>query len=225
MQKGNIAAMPILSGSMYDEGQLFVYELFTKPLTEAEYKLIIEGVFGAKPSLRILKMYPYNIVPNNVDGRTALNILATDLLFYCPLRNVTRGYSAELGTANAPTHVYRFKHVLSFDCWGPNYTFCVGAVCHASELPFVFNVFSDGSSVFYEPTEDELTLAEDISNAWANFVTSGNPNIGRPIPHQYPQYIPSDDSLLVLDEPGGGETEAHVRASYCNMWDELGYFY
>jgi len=226
MQTGKMAAMPVLSGSMYDEGQLFVYELFPKPLTEPQYKGVVEGVFGSKPSRQILKMYPFNIVPNNTDGRNALNVLSTDLLFYCPLRNITRGYSIKLGTSSVPTHVYRFKHVISFDCWGANYTFCVGTVCHGSELPFVFNVFSAGTSVSYEPTKDELTLSEDLSNAWANFIVSGDPNTGLPIPLKYPQYFPIEDSLVVLDEPGGGETQSHVRDTFCDMWDdELGYFY
>lgn len=33
---------------------------------------------------------------------------------------------------------YYFDHPLSFDAWGPNYTFCLGHVCHGAELPFVF---------------------------------------------------------------------------------------
>ena len=63
-----------------------------------------------------------------------------DLLFYCPLRNVTRGHQQSLGLRAMPTHVYSFKHFISFDCWGPDYQFCVGWVCHGSKLPFVFNV-------------------------------------------------------------------------------------
>ena len=37
-------------------------------------------------------MYPFDIVPGSEDGREALNVLATDLMFYCPLRNVTKSY-------------------------------------------------------------------------------------------------------------------------------------
>mmetsp|Transcript_33152 Transcript_33152/g.47959 ORF Transcript_33152/g.47959 Transcript_33152/m.47959 type:complete len:537 (+) Transcript_33152:31-1641(+) len=223
MEKGEMTAMPILSGTMYDEGQLFVYELFPKALSESEYKVIVEGVFGVKPSVRILKMYPFNIVANNTDGRNALNVLATDLLFYCPLRNITRGYSSVLGTSKAPTYTYRFKHKISFDCWGPDYTFCVGSVCHGSELPFVFNVFSSGD-ISYDPSSDEITLSTDLSNAWTNFITSGNPNTGLSIPSKYPQYFTTADVVAILDEPDF-DTQTHVRDSFCDMWDQLGYFY
>ena len=63
------------------------------------------------------------------------------------------------GIDTNPTYVYRFAHIMSFDCWGENYTFCVGSCCHGSDLPFVFNVFSDGVSVDYDPTTQvELDL-------------------------------------------------------------------
>jgi len=223
LARGDFPSMPVMSGSMYDEGQLFVYELFTKPLSNAEYKVIIGGVFG-KHSKEILDMYPMSVVANSTDARQALNILATDLLFYCPIRNITRGYQATLGVSEVPTYVYRFEHVMSFDCWGPDYQFCVGWACHGSELPFVFNVFTDGVSVSYEPSADELVLTTDMGNAWANFITSGNPNTGLAIPRAYPQYITDTDMLIVLEEPNS-ETVDHVREQQCAMWDKLGYFY
>lgn len=167
---------------MYDEGQLFVYELFTKPLSKVVYKATVEGIFGISNGKKILEKYPYDVVPDSEDGREALNVLATDLLFFCPLRNITTGYQQVNGKQANPTYIYRFKHVLSFDCWGANYTFCVGYVCHGSELPFVFNVFTDGVSVDYEPTSKEVQLTTDLSTAWSNFISSGNPNIGTPIP-------------------------------------------
>jgi len=238
---------PMLSGSLYDEGQLFVYELFPKPLNELEYKGIIDGVFGIKKSRTILHKYPFTLLPNNTDGRNILNILATDLLFYCPLRNITQGYlhafdgqtngqrgvqsnqrsvqSSVQSSAIMPTYIYRFKHVVSFDCWGENYTFCVGSCCHGSELPFVFNVFTDGVTVSYEPNTDEQALTVDLSHAWTNFITSGDPNKGRyHLSKVYPQYTSEKDVLVVLDEPDS-DVQSHVRTTYCDLWDQLGYFY
>ncbi len=224
LARGEMQTMPILSGSLYDEGQLFVYELFPKPLSSGEYKAIIEAVFGLRASRDILAYYPLSVVPDSTDGRQALNILATDLLFYCPLRNITRGYQAALGAKAVPTYVYRFEHVMSFDCWGPDYQFCVGWSCHGSELPFVFNVFTDGVSVSYEPNAAEVQLTTDLVNAWTNFLTSGNPNTGLPVPKPYPEYLTDSDLLVVLEEPNG-QVQDHVRDSYCNLWDKLGYFY
>lgn len=229
IRDGQFDPIPILGGTMTDEGQLFVFELFPKALNEAAYKVIIEGVFGTSATRRILEKYPFEIYPGNEDGRNTLNVLATDLLFYCPLRNVSQGYLAAAqaqrkSVEDMQTFVYRFKHVISFDCWGENYTFCVGEVCHGSELPFVFNVFNDGVSVFYDPTAQELALSADLVAAWSNFINSGSPNVGQAIPLAYPVYNPTEDSMIVLEEPGS-YVESHFRSAYCDMWDSLGYFY
>jgi acetylcholinesterase/cholinesterase len=221
---------PLLAGSLYDEGQLFVYELFTKPVTKTAYSVIIDGTFGIKKGEEISKMYPFDLVNpgNETDARHTLNMLATDLLFYCPLRNMTRGAlnAFAANSAKSPdVFIYRFKHVESFDCWGPDYSFCVGSCCHGSELPYVFNVFTDGKSVSYTPTADEVTLTSDISHAWTNFFHSGSPNLGKAsIPMNYPKYEAALDNLLVLDEPGF-EVQRHVREKYCDLWDRLGYYY
>ena len=97
----------------------------------------------------------------------------------------------------------------------------MGSVCHGSELPFVFNVFTDGESVAYDPTADERALAQDLGSAWANFVTSGDPNEGLSVPAVFPPYDAVGDALLVLEEPGM-EKQSTVRDVYCNMWDALG---
>lgn len=223
-------AVPMLAGSLYDEGQLFVYELFTKPVTKSAYSVIIDGTFGVKKGEQIMRMYPFDLVNpgNETDARHTLNMLATDLLFYCPLRNMSRGalnaFAAKKETA-PDLFIYRFKHIESFDCWGPDYSFCVGSCCHGSELPFVFNVFTDGKTVSYPPTADEQLLTSDISHAWTNFFHSGSPNLGKlSIPMNYPKYDPLLDNLLVLDEPGY-EVQRHVREKYCDLWDKLGYYY
>lgn len=224
MMNGDIKQLPMLQGSVRDEGQLFVYELFTSPLSEAAYKAVVTGVFGPKNYPEIIRKYPFDIVPGSTDGREALNVLGTDLLFYCPLRNVTRGYQAKLGVQAIPTYIYKFDHVISFDCWGPEYTFCVGWVCHGSELPFVFNVFTDGVSVFYEPTADEVQLTTDLSNIWTNFITNGNPNINLDIPVPFHNYVQTSDEIYKMEEPGT-EVLHHQRTTFCDMWDRLGYFY
>jgi len=221
---GRMQTMNILSGTVLDEGQLFVYELFTKPLNKVAYEGIILGVFGRSIYKKLITLYPYDMVPGADDGRATLNVLGTDLLFYCPLRNATRGYQRTLGSATVPTYTYRFDHVMSFDCWGPDYWFCVGYVCHGSELPFEFNVFTDGVTVDYDPNADEVQLTTDLTHLWTNFITSGNPNTGLGIPDVFPLYNEKTDGILVLEEPNVG-VKYHQREVFCNFWDEVGYFY
>jgi len=223
LMNGEFDNMPMLSGSVKDEGQLFVYELFPSPLSKAAYEGIIGLVFGLKYTPEILKAYPFEYLENNTDGRNVFNVLSTDLLFYCPVRNITRGYQSRQQTPY-PTYEYKFDHVISFDCWGPGYEFCVGEVCHGSELCFVFDVFTDGLTVDYTPNADEVQLTTEVSNAWANFITNGNPNKGLKINKAYPEYTAATDAVIVLDEPSTS-VNAHMREKYCDMWDRMGYFY
>jgi carboxylesterase type B len=144
-------------------------------------------------------------------------------LFYCPLRNVTRGFQAE-NPKSSSNFIYKFQHLLSFDCWGPQYTFCVGTVCHGSELPFVFNVFTDGGENDYTPTSAEKLLASDVTNAWSNFLWNANPNNYATVPATFPAYNKADDTIVFLDEPGS-EDLSNYRSSYCDLWDSLGYFW
>ena len=226
MRKGAFKPVPMLSGTVLDEGQLFVYELFTKPVRSTAYGGMLDVLFGVTKARQIEKKYPFEIYPGNTDGRNAFNVLATDLLFLCPLRNISRGAESTMTASKTSSFLYRFMHLLSFDAWGPNYQFCVGSVCHGSELPFVFNVFTDGATVSYTPTANEMLLTEDIMNAWANFVTSGNPNNGDfKLPVAYPAYSQvSGDNQIVVDEPGSYQG-SNIRSEYCDLWDRLGYEY
>lgn len=231
---GHIQQMPMMAGAVRDEGQFFVYELFTKKLGKTAYHTALDAIFGMHKAKTIKKMYPFDIVPGSKDGRDAFNVLASDLIFKCPLRNVTRGLQNTIGANTVPIYEYEMDHVLSFDCWGPSYEFCApdeNVVCHGSELPFVFNAFSggndeNGNPVSYTPTADEKQLAQDMNNAWVNFVSTGNPNKGAmTIPLDYPLYSQDSGSKIInLDEPGysvGGDE----RAEQCDMWDSLGYVY
>ncbi len=220
---GELSAMPILSGSLADEGLLFVDELFPDKMSKTKYHTVIDAIFGLKHAKAIKKKYP--MIEGDKDGRDAFNVLATDLIFYCPLRNITRGMQRALGKDAVPTYQYKFKHILSFDCWGPDYAFCKGRCCHGSELPFVFNVFS-GNGFSYNPTADESQLAMDMSNAWANFMQAplSGPNTGLPVPETYPLYDADSVPLVVLDQPDYSNVN-DPRAEYCDMWDSMGYFY
>ena len=95
----------MLSGTVLSEGQLFVYELFTSKLSKTQYGIALDAIFGKHNAKQVKKMYPFDIVPGSKDGREAFNILATDLIFGCPLRNVTRGlpeFFGARGCTNVP---------------------------------------------------------------------------------------------------------------------------
>lgn len=220
LQTGHAVDVPMLAGSVLNDAWLFVYELFTKPLGDKAYKGVVQATFGRQMRKQILDMYPPDLLEDVEDTRPVLDVLGTDLLFYCPLRNVTR----EMQSAKQNrVWTYRFDHIISFDCWGPGYEFCVGVVCHGSELPFEFEVWTDGIDVSYTPTQDELTLSANTMTYWANFVRNGDPNKGEAVPQEMPEYSKANDALFLLDEPVG--VVDHAREEYCDFWDKHGFYY
>jgi carboxylesterase type B len=219
---GQFDPVPMLSGTALDEGWLFVRELFPSPVNPPAYRALFRVLFGADASDRVLQQYPFDLAGDAADGRATLNILASDLLFHCPLRNITRGYHQD--PRKADTFMYLFNHAMSFNAWLPNNGYCYGYVCHGSELPFAFNVFTDGDETF-ETTEGELQLSRDMVRTWVNFVRNVDPNEGGAIPPTgYPLYDPVTDLVAVQDTPSF-QVYAQYRSEFCDLWDALGYFY
>lgn len=228
LYNGNMNPVPLLVGSVLDEGVLFVDELFTDKMSKTKYHTTIDVLFGLHKAKHIKKMYPFEIGqqvrPGSKDGRDAFSVLATDLIFFCPLRNVTRGMTNAFGQDTVPIHQYRFTQKLSFDPWGPDYAFCNGVVCHGSELPFIFNVFSAGS-FNYETNADEKQLTSDMSAAWANFIKGGDPNSPMKVTMSYPPFQSQTNDLVVLNQPNFKNDVQNLNEEACDMWDSYGYFY
>jgi carboxylesterase type B len=215
-RQGLIPEMPILIGTVSEDGRLFVYEMFSSPLSRLEYDSALLVVFGKK-YFEVLAMYPADLLNNTADTRDVLSLLTTDLLFLCPLRNSSREV---LNRQNTNIFPYYFTHVMSFDGWGPNYSFCVGHVCHSSEIPFIFDQFSDGT-ISYDITSDEELLTQNMMAFWGNFINYGNPNIQGS--NDWVSYSASVDQLIVLEQPLSELFQ--YRSDYCDFWDAQGYFY
>jgi len=209
---GNYNHVPFMLGNVEDEGTIFIYEAFPKPLDLTGYKALIGAVFKSQAPA-VMKMYP--VPPNMVnDTRSIVSTLGTHYIWACPHRNVSRYMSQ-----NAPLYLYHFNHVFSFNPWGPNYTICIDYCCHGSELPFVFNSAPLGG---YPWGPGELDLAVLVSSHWGNFATSGNPNSPVPVATTWPGFTPDNDVDMEYMTPNSIQ-ETDYLASYCDFWDQLGY--
>lgn len=229
LQSGEFTPVPLLTGTVLQEGWLFVNELFTKPMKKSAYKGVLHMLFSHSQYKAVIDKYPYDLINDDeTDGRIPLQELATDLMFTCPLRNVTRSfqtYQNTIGTGAADTYIYKFNHLISEDVWEPSNPYCVGWVCHGSELPFVFNSWNAGD-LTVDITSDEKQLTKDTQQAWVNMITTWNPNQGHnSVPEPgYPLYDAQTDTIAVLDSPGF-TNEKGTRSDFCDMWDSLGYSY
>jgi carboxylesterase type B len=54
---------------------------------------------------------------NRNDTRPILSNLGTDYILACSTRKIAQA----MANNGAPTYLYEFDHVLSFDAWGPRY--------------------------------------------------------------------------------------------------------
>ena len=222
LQQGKFQKMPIMLGNNLNEGIMFIYEIFTKPLDSVGYAAAILAFFGLQNERNILNMYP---VPVDLfdDTRMQLSNVITDYGFTCSVRYMAElFYKFNSGTGNQ-LYWYNFQHVISFSqAWGPNFTFCDDYVCHGSELPFVFHSAKSGGFSF---TPQERVLSEQMVLYWTSFANGGtaNPNSSGRTSVQWPAYSPEAPAALILDIP------IHVNSTFlqdtCNYWDRLGYLF
>jgi len=160
-------------------------------------------------------------VPFFGDKRPALGELGTDYIFICPTRNITTYASTYNGNATNRAYFYRFNHPLSFDGWGPNFTFCTGHVCHGAELPFVFN---SAELAGFQITNEERQLGELMVAYWTNFARTGDPNYPLKVPLVWPAFGSSSDQYLELRTPQSTIITG-LRKEQCDFWDKLGYHF
>jgi len=213
---------PILLGTVLEEGWLFINEAWPTNLSNVDYTLAVYNVFGNN-SPQVLALYPPDTSSptDEVDDRPVCSNLATDFVFYCSNRYVSRAIS---GLNKAPLFVYRFDQVMSFDAWSPANPYCVGHVCHGSELGYLFHSWTYDNSGF-EVTPEEQVLADTITLYWANFVKTGNPNL--PVPSKppkdfinWPLYNASTDLILVMNATFS--VAQNYQGFKCNTFDSFG---
>ncbi|CDQ90710.1 unnamed protein product, partial [Oncorhynchus mykiss] len=126
---------PVLLGTTSEEGVIFVYGVFTKPVSAVECTVYTAAIFK-QHALRIL--HKYLPLYKDIDRRDMLAQIVTDYVFLCPSRKAARA-GTKVGSA---VWMYVFDHVISDHSVWSGLSFCYEHVCHGAELPFLFNTAS-----------------------------------------------------------------------------------
>uniref|UniRef100_A0A3Q2Z7R2 cAMP-regulated D2 protein-like n=1 Tax=Hippocampus comes TaxID=109280 RepID=A0A3Q2Z7R2_HIPCM len=202
-----------------EEGVLFVYAFFNKPVSTAESFMYVTAIFK-QHSLRIL----HNYLPlySDPDRRAMLAQILTDYAFLCPTRRSSRA-----GTkAGSRVWLYVFDHVTSDTSVWSGLTFCYRHVCHGAELPFVFN---SGTVANFTMTPAEKLLSNRMLCYWGAFAHTGDPSSRvRQTTFCREQRLPvwprySDTSgWLVMNLTVRSHAEVGPRSHVCDFWDHLG---
>ena len=87
---GNYNRVPVMIGSVNDEGVMFVYPLLPY-LNGVAYRSVLQVIYGATANA-IHQLYP--TLPSGQDNRLQVSKIVTDSAFVCPIRNISRSLSA-----------------------------------------------------------------------------------------------------------------------------------
>ena len=161
---GHIARVPILIGSVADEGIIFV-------LGQNDTQTYLETAIPDHPELysAILDAYPIpSLRINNAQDQVAA--IETDLRFQCPMAIVAQDSS------KLPVPTWRYFFNVSY----PNLELFPGAevVYHAIEVPLVFGTYSRINA-----TMAEAQMSQYLQTSWANFAKNPQGGPGwKPMP-------------------------------------------
>ncbi len=201
--------VPMLMGSNANEAVLFI-AMATKvigAITQAEYQFVLNLFFDQNERKLIVQQYP----PVKGDNSATLARLATDYLFKCGNRSAAVGQAAR-------NFVYTFDYISAFNPW-PQYPQCADAVCHGSELPYVFHNSDDSTgAVDGGFNVSENRMSDIMGGYWTSFAKSGRPVADAAAWNHYDAgkdvMVFSNDSIVMQADP---------FAKLCKVWDEVGY--
>lgn len=220
LKSGNFSPLPIMFGSLLEEGVQFVDLLFTSPMSKAEYEAAIIGVFGVKAAVDILGAYRCDGNETS-DCRPVMAQIATHKVFSCPTRNAARTMASLAPQIANSIYIYFYDHPLSFPGWGSNFSYCNGHVCHGSELPVLYN---SATSYGFQFQPDEITLATQMEQFWGSFAHGATGPISIPASNiAWPVYNATGSYTIQLNTPSLAIQQNRLN-DLCDMWDKIGYY-
>jgi para-nitrobenzyl esterase len=202
-------AVVAASGTAESEYPISDFHNFVPPTTSSNFPALINNFGGG-----------------NVDE--ALSQIFTDFVFACNGFDSNRDLSAQV-----PVFAYEFNDPnapskAGVPGPGSNGSGFTTASQHAAELQYIFNF---GSNF----TPAQAALATDMKTYWANFVKTGNPNLGsfviqaasRAQPPFWKHFNTQDNQVQLLTPPGlltpqGPQPfSTFTTEHFCSTWEPL----
>ncbi|XP_030633928.1 cAMP-regulated D2 protein [Chanos chanos] len=212
---------PVLLGTTSEEGVIFVYGVFTKPVSAVECTVYTTAIFK-QHALKIL--HKYMPLYRDADHRDMLAQIVTDYIFLCPSRK-----SARAGVlAGSSVWTYVFDHVASDHRVWSGLTFCYQHACHGAELPFLFDTAAVANFTLAPP---ERLLSNRMLCYWGAFAHSGDPGsrfeqsgfCRQQRPPAWPRYA-ATSGWLMMNFTVHLHVQAGSRNDICDFWDKLGIY-
>ncbi|TFY65487.1 hypothetical protein EVJ58_g1951 [Rhodofomes roseus] len=175
-----------------------------------EYLSIAFNTTGAQAILNATDLWPYETAPaeDGISGAVlTLAQLITDFAVHCPMVYLA---SLETNTTNPGNS---FKVVFATGLGSPltpNPETCVGQVCHADELYWVFAT-AETDNLYQPLTPGQVATTREVINRWTSLVWTGNPNYEGAVVEWAPY---TGDNEIVINATAT-ETIEPYRAAQC----------
>ena len=194
LRRGDWAHVPVLIGSNQDECNMWltgVKPQNAQSVAQATRRQI--GWFTGPDWDVLADQFP---APDPAELLPATSRMTTVLEFNATVRYTAR----RMASQNVAAYLYYFSRVPPGDAAGAD---------HSSEIPYVFDSLTPTPGA-ERPAAADLRLAAQMSDYWAAFAATGDPNApGRP---RWPRYDLAADVLLRLDAPVGVAKAPYVAA-------------
>ncbi|XP_078591181.1 cAMP-regulated D2 protein-like [Branchiostoma floridae x Branchiostoma japonicum] len=226
--KGHFQSKPFIIGTTSEEARAYVYSLYNKPIKS---RVMLYGIYVAFVHLKAADVAKdYHSEKSSSDYRPLLSDLVTDWIFKCPTRNVIRS-AVRSGDTNV--WLYVFDHVWSFPHLWDHQKFCNGHVCHAEDVPFVFQTTKLPATNMTMTAEEQI-MADTIAYYYGNFAHTGDPNkpsgardaaettgVTMPVATNWPRYNQEGNfTCLNISTPRTSLIQDY-RKDKCDFWDRM----
>lgn len=186
--------VPVLAGTVRDEGTLFVRAFFPGGVDDRGLRRLLAAAAGPGTAREVGAAYPTR-------GRSPARVWAdvvTDRAYACP---GLRGHAAL--AARGPVFAYEYADPAAPSPFAALLGDLADGVAHGAEVPSLFDL---------RPGPPARSDADGVLAAWARFVVSGDPG--------WPAWS-GDGRLFVLTGDGGTDTPAaEVAAAHrCGLWE------
>ena len=201
---GHWNKVPMMVGSVRDEGKLFVDTL--TGMTAAQYEYGINTEYGGAAA-DVLLHYPARDYPAPFYARAAI---FTDSLEACPDHEDASAFATQV-----PTWQEEFD-----DPAPPTFMWGIPAGVnmsdtHSVELYFLWNI----TGMRHPLTSAQQRLGEQMDRYWAAFARTGNPNVPGQAP--WPRVTPRAHPVLDLRPAGNVVSTSFTAEHQCDFWSAI----
>ncbi|UOK73280.1 carboxylesterase/lipase family protein [Ancylobacter polymorphus] len=212
-REGRINRATLVTGSTRDEGRFFAAlpELISgKAMTDADYPVWIERLYGAKLAPEVLREYPLERYDSASEAYASAN---TDSMFACSGLAMNRVLADQL-----PVYAYEFSDRTAPSYVGPTSFPLLAA--HTYELSYVFPGFRGGSDIrpILNPMQEKLSdeMVGYFANVAGLAATRGN---------EWPRFDPRQNNFMTFALPASRMVSGRfVEAHHCAFWDQTGVY-